>query len=222
LIVTGSADNTVKYWSIHNENGDQSKLHFNSLLVKSEPYRIWPVKINIEKYDSEDSFLIIVLCTNGYIYVNNILKIDDFKPILNSEENIDYSFETFNFKYKIKFSKTFKQILDARIDKNTYNEFDYEDPLYDEFSNADVLLSNRSFLKYSNKTLSAYLVTENNSNQDIKIYVKLWKLIDDKEYNSVEFEPIEFNQNYDFEFLNKKKLKFFNINQFEIIAFGLR
>ena len=50
LIISGSSDNTLKYWSMNvNNNKDSIK----NLLIKSESNLIWPVKVQLVNYETE-------------------------------------------------------------------------------------------------------------------------------------------------------------------------
>ena len=196
LVVTGSADNTIKYWNL-----DCKSTNVNDALIASEADRVWPVKINIERYKTDDSYLIIALCTHGYIYVNHLLRIEDFVPV--STGNGANEFDTFNFKLRLKFLKIY--VLDVGVE---------------QLNEIGVLLSNRSRLKLKDNTLVAYLVSENNSNQHIKMFIKKWDLIENEDEQLDEFGTKENIDMDMFDFLNQKSIKSCQINAYEIIAFG--
>jgi WD40 repeat protein len=80
LICTGSADNSVKFWSmadiINPSAADQVVVAPATdddprIPLKSEPNLLWPVKVNIELLDREcNEYLVLVLCANGYLFLN--------------------------------------------------------------------------------------------------------------------------------------------------------
>ena len=124
MVVTGSADNTIKYWSMDVTNmlkrrrfdiGGNFSIESSQLLIGTEPNAIWPVRVSIQKFSesSESScYLVIALCTNGYIFIEDVEKIDDFtdpstetKIVLNRDVADD--FDRFNFKFN--FHQLFQQ-----------------------------------------------------------------------------------------------------------------
>lgn len=81
LICTGSADNSIKYWTIpQTTTKNRSSISVlpddslaNSYLpIRTEINLLWPVKITIEKFDN-DEYLVLALCANGYLFLNLIL-----------------------------------------------------------------------------------------------------------------------------------------------------
>ncbi len=205
LIVSGSADFTVKFWSFQTESDD---LHENSdsCLVTSEFDKIWPIRILIEKCPASGTFLVITLSTHGFIYVKSVEKINDVIPVI-SETTSDSSFKIFDFKKS-------KLLFGAKFDLKLNAQYFFSDNINEDAS--ILLLCNRSFLKYSNKTLVAYLVTDSNASQNTKVYIRKWHLDED---NST-FNLTEVNDT-SYEFLNRKSQLQFGIKRYEIIAFGL-
>lgn len=165
-------------------------MNCNNALISSEYNRIWPVSICIEKSDFDDTYLIITLCTNGIIHVKSVIRSQEFPP------NVDMS------KSNLIFSSKIDENLDAQFELNEI-----------------LLFSNRSYLKYSYESLVAYLVTDNNSSNETKMFIKKWRL--KSTGNDCHFEEIDiYNTNYTF--LNEKNLEAFNVKRYDIIAFGLR
>ena len=214
LIASGSPDNTIKFWSMDLEEKN-SNSSFNNLLVKTIMNCIWPVKITFQKFDSDNSYLVVALCTNGFLYVVNVTKFDDFIDKQNSPS------DTFNFKYKIKFSDTINYLLDAQLESLSDSP---DEQLFDNYYETGILVGSKSYVHYSDDTLIAYLITENNSNQRIKMYIKKWVLCsgeNNDESETREFKPVPVDNKF-LEFLNQKTLRMFDINHYEIIAFGFR
>lgn len=177
-------------------------MNSESCLITSESNRIWPLTISIVKYDeNDDIYLIISLCTHGEIYINSVEKIQDFLPSDKPTTN----FETFNFRSNMIFSTKCDLAIDA--------QFGYNDVL---------TLSHISYVKYCNKALVAYLVSDNNSQQEVKMYVKKWKLFMKPDNGMIDCEELDIiNRSYGF--LNETDLRHLGINRkFEILAFGLR
>ena len=220
LIVSGAADNTIKYWSMKTKEINTEKNNFN-LLIKSEPNLIWPVKINIEKFHDEN-YLVLVLCANGFLFLNLVEKIDDF--IIDDKNKKNYQpniFDRFNFRYNLIISDTFKSYLSLHNDLDGYlnsDDEDFDHYLNEDFNSNDFILSNKSRMTLESNTLTVFAVTDNNSNQNKKFFIRKWNLIKDL---SLEFEIIPIDHK-NYEFLNKKNLNSLNINQFEIISFGFK
>jgi hypothetical protein len=237
LIVTGSADNTIKYWSMDkkgigsiNTVNHQITPSFNKLLIKTEPNLVWPMHIKLVKYDKKDSskYFLIALLANGYIFLNEIEKIDDFESEKLTEDkktNDQLEFEKFNFRYGLVISNAYRHIfymqnLDFNLNQNDENIFDNENL-------ENLLISNRSWTSFDCESmmLSVYLIAENNSNQTKKFFLKKWRLIKNTTYESFELECQEEQDSVyeeNFAFLNKRSLKSLNINQYEIITFGAK
>jgi len=205
LIASGSADFTVKFWSFQTESDDLQE-NSDSCLVTSEFDKIWPIRILIEKCPESGTFLVITLSTHGYIYVKSVEKIND--AILDkSETTSDSSFKIFDFKKS-------KLLFGAKFDLKLNAQYIFRDHINEDAS--ILLLCNRSFLKYSNNTLVAYLVTDSNASQSTKVYIRKWHLDED----SNTFNLTDVNDT-SYEFLNKKSQLQFGIKRYEIIAFGL-
>lgn len=101
LVCTGSADNSIKFWSISpmqtppspppvpGEKFISSSLPASTLpdepltclAFKTEPNIIWPVKITIEPFNrkkssppaGDDEYLVMALCANGFLFLNLLL-----------------------------------------------------------------------------------------------------------------------------------------------------
>jgi hypothetical protein len=230
LILSGSADNTLRYWSM---NLSEINNNLSRAIIHTEYELTWPIKIEIEKYkksnnNGEDlTYLIICLCANGLIYLNIVYKVDEFVANETKAANSmqpQAELENFKFKYNLKISPTFKCSLNAQLVNNQIDSFDQE------FFNRDdnllnfALISNKSHIRFSNERLTAFLVTDNNSNQNVKLFVKEWKLflnIEEETLDSIE----EFVDNdFYFEHLNRRFLSIEDVEkaQFEIITFGFR
>ena len=79
-----------------------------------------------------------------------------------------------------------------------------------------IYLSNKSRFSIDGNILTGFFISENNSNETIKFFVKKWAF---REANEYEYETIPFDNSF-LEFLNKFRL--LDIGQFNIIAFGLK
>ena len=202
LIVTGSADYTLKCWSI--ETSEDKETNSHNCRISSESKTVWPVCIKIVQY-KENVYFVLMLSTQGTLYINSVEKIEDFQCDDKGSSFLD----TFNFKANLLFSGKICAELDA--------QFSYKD-----CDNLDQYLpvSHKSYINFWEKSLVAYLITDNNPRQKTKAYVKKWHL-DSTNPNKLYFvRTYMINNNY--EFLNEKHLALIGINRFEIIAFGLR
>ncbi len=165
LISTGSADTTIKIWSIKEK-----------ILLNSEANPNWPAKLTII-----DDFVITVY-TDAYLYIKKCIK----------ENNIQISF-------------TNNHILDA-----------YPNRLIRNLDNS-IYLSSRTNITYINNILTGYFITENNSNEMIKFYIKKWFY----KLDTNEFIPVQFD-NSSLDFLNQFNNPSLEIGQYEIITFGFK
>lgn len=200
----GSADYTLKYWSI--ETGPDRDTNSNNCQISSESNTVWPVCIKIVKY-TDCIYFVMRLSTQGSLYINSVEKIKDFQRNDGSAKTFD-DFDSFNFKAKLLFSSKICVELDAQFKfLDCDNEWDY------------LPVSHKSYLKFSEKTLVAYLVTDNNPRQKTKAYVAKWCL-DTSDPHKLTFIKAD-NVNGDYEFLNERHLALMGINRYEIIAFGL-
>jgi hypothetical protein len=266
LIVTGSADNSVKYWSMHLEesglrkesasprlssslsmgSSHDSGNHIiesmgnaqNSLLIKTEANLNWPVNIAIQPYENgSERYLLMVLLANGFIFLNMIDKVDDFVLIeTESGESGKETFcsasspismndvNTFNFKYKLNISNTFRSLLSIQNSEFNLNNNSASENFFDDENSQNLLVSNKSWTSFdaNHKLLSTYIVTENNSNQSNKLFVREWRVGTSENYEVFDTQSVETGEENQFSFLNKRSLKSMNINQFEIISFGFR
>ena len=209
LIVSGSADNTIKYWCMESEALPE-KITTSKLLIKTEASLVWPVRIVIEEYEANESFLVLVICANGFLFLNQVDKIADF--VADQREADSSFFDKFNFTFKVNISDTFKSILSLSTDDDE-SEVD-----------SDFNCGNKSRVTYKNSILTAYIITDNNSSQNMKFFAKRWHLR--KNSDNDEFEFYKFNMD-DFtrrsEFLNKRYIDpLENRTQFEIISFGFK
>jgi hypothetical protein len=281
LIVSGSADNSVKYWSMYldeaslllpkensaaspklagsfNGSFTQGTQHIiegmghgggSGLLIKTEPNLNWPVQISIQPYDScqehsSERYLLIVVLANGFIFLNMIDKVDDFvmaeavssldtdsPPMFQgSSGSIDGSPisvnnpNRFNFKYKLRISDTFRSLLSILNAEFGPGSQDGADSFFDDENAENLLVSNKSrtWFDRDTKLLTVYVVTENNSNQSNKFFMKKWLVRTSESYGLFDWKSVEdeANEIEKFTFLNKRSLKFMNISQFEIISFG--
>ena len=142
---------------------------------------------------------------NSLTYVEKVPENDNAASEKVPED--DNSFQIFNFNKS-------KLLFGAKFDLKLNAQFIFSNHLIED---ADILLlCNRSFIKYSNKSLVAYLVSDNSASQETKVYIRKWHM----DVASGTFNPIEIN-NTSYEFLNKKSLRQFAIKRYEIIAFGL-
>jgi len=206
LIASGSADYTLKIWSIQTASENLSE-NSENCLIASEFDKIWPIRIQIERCLSSSCFLLIILSINGFIYVKSIETIND-KQINSLDEKEVNNSQSLNFsESKFLFGSKFNLKLNA--------QFIYKNLLNDE--NDILLLCNRSYLSYYDKNLVAYLVSKNNASQQQKVYIRKWNL----DMTSKTFKPVKVN-NTSYEFLNQISHVEFGIKRYEIIAFGLR
>lgn len=203
--MTGSADNSIKYWYIH--DGQQSSSlslpsssPHNSTncdsLIMTEPNLTWPVHISIHEYNTtQDEYLITVLLADGYVFLNLVKRSD-----------------------KIKISSTFRSLLNIQTSEfnvNTNQNF------FDQDNYENLLISNRSWIKMINNSLTVYVVTENNSNQTKKLFTKRWSVDKCTEYDMFKIECLSVeSDNSILSFLNRPTLKALDINRFEIITFA--
>ncbi len=218
LIISGSADNTIKYWSMQSE-GIVEKITTNKLLIKTEPNLIWPVKIYIEEYEDNNNFLAMVLCANGYLFINQINKLEDFVPDMKRVNLNVNPQEKFNFKFKLNISETFKEILS--LSEDSLDEFD--DQYIGESDSDNFNCGNKSRLTFKDNILTAFIITDNNSSQTKKFFIKKWRLSKNLE-NDFEFKSFrtdEFKKKSSF--LNRRCINLLeNRTQFEIISFGYK
>lgn len=163
LICTGSADTTIKIWSINDK-----------ILLNSESNLNWPAKLTII-----DDFVITVY-TDAYLYIKKCIK----------ENNISF---------------TNNYILDAfpnRLIRNLDNS---------------IYLSSRTNITYIKNILTGYFITENNSNEIVKFYIKKWFYkLDTNQFISVPFDYSSLD------FLNQFNNPSLEIGQYEIITFGFK
>jgi hypothetical protein len=264
LIVTGSADNSIKYWSMHLDeaslakesaspklsgsfsSGSQGSTHHiiegvgnaqSNLLIKTESNLNWPVHISMQAYENDPGrYLLIVLLANGFIFLNMIEKIDDFvmieretsESVRKDSENSSSSpisvndTNRFNFKYKLKISNSFRSLLSIQNSEFNMNSNDAAENFFDDENAESSLVSNKSWANFdaSSKVLSVYVVSENNSNQSNKFFIKKWRIDTSVNYEYFDTKSIEASEENQFSFLNKRSLKSLNISQFEIISFG--
>lgn len=81
LICTGSADNSIKYWTIApikaSELVSADNEPLTNLAIKTEVNLLWPVKISIERLSSSSEnrteYLVIALCANGDLFLNLVM-----------------------------------------------------------------------------------------------------------------------------------------------------
>lgn len=120
LLVTGSADNTIKFWSMDVDK--EIKTVWSSAmnqsaqyLIASESNTIWPMRVSIQPFSSANSFLVIALCTNGFIYVTDVEKhYDDIRDESNADGDADDDLNCFTFNFKLKISTKIRDFLDAQ------------------------------------------------------------------------------------------------------------
>ena len=77
LIVTGSADNTLKFWSMRVNERAMLDATAHRLLVASVANVIWPVCVQIMPFESSGhrrrrDHLVVALCANGFVFVNYV------------------------------------------------------------------------------------------------------------------------------------------------------
>lgn len=251
MIATGSADNTIKYWSMDVSNmlkrrrfdiGGNFSIESSQLLIATEPNAIWPVRVSIQKF-TESVYLVIALCTNGYIFITDVERIEDFtepttefKIVINREVTDDLN--RFNFKFNLKISSRIRDFLDAqnkddeflavRIAANTAPSVDDDDhELWLENANnnqeinTNYLMSNKSFIDYKNGVLTAYIVTDNNNYQTTKLYMKQWSLVFLKRLKSnrklVECEAPESEDEEVLEYTYRFRLRDFDNGVFDYL-----
>lgn len=216
LIISGAADNTIKFWSMETESLTE-KITTSKLLIKTESNLIWPVRISIEKY--EEDHMCLCLCANGFLFINQINKLEDFVPI---GKKIDFKFnpiEKFNFNFKLNISETFKAILS--LSEENVDEFGNTD--LEDTSGLDFNCGNKSRITLENNILTAFIITDNNSSQTNKFFIKKWcisrNLENDFEFSS--FNLDEFKKKSCL--LNKRFITLYeNRTQFEILSFGFK
>lgn len=190
---------------------DSNKLSNSKYLIKTDSNLVWPVRIKIETYNSSDlSYLVIALCANGLVYLNSVEKIEDF--IRDGQERNRNNFDEFNFNhYKLKFSNTFKSLLHLQ---NPYsNSLNFNEDFLDDYSQY-LIISNKSWIQFVNNVLTVYAVSDNNSNQRKKFFIKQWSISKNLEYDIFEFVQIpiydteqqeeDTEENDYFGFLNKR------------------
>jgi len=216
VIISGAADNTVKFWSMETE-GLTQKITTNKLLIKTEVNLIWPVRINIEKYETD--YVCLCLCANGFLFINQINKIEDFIPNTKKINCNSNPQDEFNFSFKLNISDTFKAILS--LSEENLEEFgeDYSD----ESRNDDFNCGNKSRITLKDKILTAFIITDNNSSQNKKFFIKKWHISKnlDNDFEFSSFNLDEFKKKSSF--LNKRFMNLFeNRTQFEIISFGFK
>lgn len=253
MIATGSADNTIKYWSMYLDNLDDAydmKHSMNKLLIKTELNLLWPVRILIEPYNDEnqtDGYLLLALCVNGFLFLNYIEKVDDFG------QSASNSLDRFGFQFKLKISDTYKSLLCLQTPQlNLSDSFQLNDELVDDELD-QLVISNKSCIDFkhavnSTSLVTIFAITENNSNQTVKMFIRHWKFRKNLQHQMFEFllstpfvEKSNTNRlaesDSDFEhlnswlkddtndylsFLNKRTLNSHEIEQFEIISFGFK
>lgn len=218
LIATGSADNTIKFWSMNLvDDWDQNK-NMSSLLIKTQDNLVWPVRIVIENYSEVNWYLVMVICANGFLHLNLIEKIQEF--IREDESVVENNFDVFNFKFNLKISDTFKAHFNLQSFSENHSN-DEPDIFQDQSEN--VVLSNKSwvFFEPSTNLLTVFLIAENNYNQIKKMSIKQWSLS-----KNIEYDILELNSEYVderlFDFLNRRSIKSHDINQYEIVTFGFK
>jgi WD40 repeat protein len=241
LIVTGSADYTVKYWSLdHNQNE-----HRNQSL-KTHASIVWPLCILIEKSDNKSFYFIICLCANGNVHVDTATVISDF---IDTNENTNAAaVNSFNFNNKLKFRNHLITLncLEDYQSSNLSLNYNNGEEISIINDDSQTLFNNKSSICLINNKLIIYLITDRNSLKKNKIFVKKWSInYDDddndddedsdssgsndhqilqRDENKVRFLD-EFVNNKVFDHLNKLYL---NQNEnstkqlFEIINFGFK
>ncbi len=214
LLVSGSSDNTIKYWSINVNSCTDS--NNKNLLIKSEINLIWPVKVQIVNYETENDYLVMALCANAFLYLCYVQKVDDEFRNENDQINV------FKFAFNLIISDTYKCLLSVFNDITT-NDLDDVLNLIDDQQNQNLILSNKSYISYdmNKKSVTLFLITDKNAFRMKKISIKKWLLRKNLESKEFEVSKCEFDESY-FEFLNKRSFKSFDINQLEIIAFGYK
>lgn len=202
LIVSGSADGTVKFWPMQPEERPQSVINKPIRTVNNLE---WIVSISINHYANND-YLVIVLAANFLCYINLVQKIDDFKD----PNDLDAQ-NTFRFRYNLRIEDEYEKIIDLNSFCET-NLFDH-----------NVLISNKSWLNLTNKKLTLFLIADNNSAQDKKIFCQSYSIEKNEQFECTQVEWMEpaLSEKY-VEFLNHRFLNEFGIGQFEIISFGLK
>ncbi|RNA16765.1 F-box WD repeat-containing 2 [Brachionus plicatilis] len=103
LVVSGSADGTVKFWPMQPEERTQT--------IINKPIRTinnlaWIVSISVNHYANND-YLVIILGANSLCYVNLVEKIDDFQ-----DPNDPNAQNTFRFRYNLKISDQYVKFID--------------------------------------------------------------------------------------------------------------
>lgn len=189
-----------------------------NMLIKSESNLIWPVKVQIVNYETEDDYLVMVLCANGFLYLCYLEKVDEFKTENGSDE-----FDVFNFSFNLIISDTYKCLLSVYNDVST-NDLDDVLNLIDDQQNQNLILSNKSYVSYdmNRKSVTLFLITDKNAFRMKKISIKRWLLKKNLDYNEFEISKYDhFDESY-LQFLNQRSFKSFDINQLEIITFGYK
>lgn len=133
-------------------------------------------------------------------------------------------------------SETYKSLLNLQPPCETLVEF--QRGFFDNDHTEPPIISNKSWVDLrSSGLLTVYVVTENNSYQNKKIFKQQWLFRKNLDYVCFEFssptrnttpttnEQNQTNENENediYSFLNKRMLKTPNIGQFEVIAFGAK
>lgn len=216
IIVSGSADNTVKFWPMKPDDPKELIIY---KAIKSENL-IWPVKTKIEKYSQDQNeYISIVLCANLYCYLNFIEQVDDFKNDFEHDKH-----NVYNFRYKIQISDSIKSYINLKntfLDNNSSFDFYEEDEYEQEF-----LISNKSWILLKNGILSLFLITDNNAFRQKKAFTRqyLVKKNEKDQVFDIDFIDSKYCRNNDehFEFINRMYFETYNIQQFEIISFGFK
>ena len=202
LIVSGSADGTVKFWPMQPEERVQSVV---SKPIHSVHNLEWITTININHYENND-YLVIILAANCLCHINLVQKIDDFEDANSSNAQ-----DTFRFRYNLK------------IVEEYFTSIELEN-IYEDVNNGhNILISNKSWISFNDKTLNLFLIAENNSNQNRKVFFRKFfidKNVQDQCFDA-ELMSLSINEKC-LEFLNKRILNEYGINRFEIICIGLK
>jgi hypothetical protein len=114
LIVSGSADTSIKFWSMNEKH-----------LVKSETYGSWPTKITI--LVKSDCSYIVILYTDGIVHIRSVVKLNDEltfvkKFVLNAKSELNDEESPIYLSNKSRFTFTDNVLTGFFISENNSNE----------------------------------------------------------------------------------------------------
>ena len=148
LIVSGSADTSIKFWSMNEKH-----------LVASETYGSWPTKITIlERFDSS---YIAILYADGVVHLRNVTKLNDQlifqdKSVLNAKSELNDIESPIYLSNKSRFTLIDNVLTGFFISENNSNEtikfFINKWTLTNKLSNQCLAMScDNSYLDFLNK-----------------------------------------------------------------------